>query len=166
MLISPFSSGEAEIFASKECTNYAVWLRPALAMMGFTFTRATPIAKDNASAIATCTGTKHHSRQRHFRMQINLLRDCCNRRITSYPWVPTKQMKGALFNKMSGRMDHERSCKLKGIYAEELRYVADEQKKNELDGRHYINERTRTNSARRKYVIRVMSKHFRIIWRC
>src|SRR5210317_1030222 len=98
------SSCEAEIFASKECTNYAVWLRPALAMMGFTFTRATPIAQDNASAIATCTGTKHHSRQRHFRMQINLLRDCCNRRITSYPWVPTKQMKGDLFNKMHGPM--------------------------------------------------------------
>ena len=130
------SSCEAEIYASKECTNYATWLRPALAIMGFTFTRATPVAQDNASAIATCTGTKHHSRQRHFRMQINLLRDCCNRRVTSYPWVPTKQMKGDLFNKMHGPMDHERLCRLNGIHAEGLRFVPDEPTMIQLDGWH------------------------------
>ena len=128
------SSCESEIYSSKECTTYAIWIRHALAMMGFTFTQATPIAQDNASAIATCTGTKHHTRQRHFRMQINLLRDCCNKRITAYPWVPTAQMKGDLFNKMHQPHDHERLCELNGIHANGLAYISDEAKEIQLDG--------------------------------
>jgi len=128
------SSCESEIFSSKECTTYAMWIRHALAIMGFTFTQATPVAQDNSSAIATCTGTKHHSRQRHFRMQINLLRDCCNKRITAYPWVPTKQMRGDLFNKMHTPSEHERLCELNDIHANGLRYITDEAKEIQLDG--------------------------------
>ena len=128
------SSCESEIFANKECTNYAIWIRPALTMMGFTFSQATPIAQDNSSAIATCTGSKHHSRQRHFRMQINLLRDCCNKRLTVYPWVPTKEMKGDLFNKMHTPSEHERLCELNDIYSEGLKYITDDHKMIQLTG--------------------------------
>ena len=128
------SSCEAEIYAAKECTCYAVWLRAALGMMGFTFSKPTPVAQDNSSAIATCTSSKHHSRQRHFRMHVNLLRDYCNKRVTSYPWVPTKQMRGDLFNKMHQPVDHIRLCQLNGIHAEELKYVTDEPTMIQLDG--------------------------------
>ena len=127
------SSCEAEIYAAKECTCYAVWLRSALGIMGFTFTKPTPIAQDNSSAIATCTSSKHHSRQRHFRMHVNLLRDYCNKRVTTYPWVPTKQMRGDLFNKTHQPVDHIRLCQINGIHAEELKYITDEPTMIQLD---------------------------------
>ena len=119
------SSCESEVYSSKECTCHAIWLRNALKTMGFTFTKPTPICQDNQSAIALCRSEKHHARTRHFRMHVNLLRDNFHRRVTRYPWVPTKQMRGDLFNKAHGPGDHERLCKLNGIYAESVLTVPD-----------------------------------------
>ena len=67
-------------------------------------------------------------------MHVNLLRDYCNKRVTAYPWVPTKQMRGDLFNKMHQPVDHIRLCQLNGIHAEELKYITDEPTMIQLDG--------------------------------
>ena len=58
-------------------------------------------------------------------------------------------MKGDLFNKMHGPMDHERLCKLNGIYAEELRYVLDEPTMIQLDGWHDKIDPTKQHSSQR-----------------
>lgn len=109
------SSCEAEVYASKQATCQAIWLRNGLVDMGFTFEKPTPICQDNQSAIAQCVSDKHHSRARHFRLHVNLLRDCYNKRITCYPWVPTTEMKGDLFNKAHGATDHQRLCEANAI---------------------------------------------------
>ena len=119
------SSCESEVYSSKECTCHAIWLRNSLSFMGFTFTRPTPVCQDNQGAIAICKSEKHHSRTRHFRMHVNILRDSLQKRITRYPWVPTKYMKGDLFNKAHGPKLHENLCNINGIYAEPVRLVPD-----------------------------------------
>lgn len=82
-------------------------------------------------------------------MQINLLRDCCDRRITAYPWVPTKEMKGDLFNKMHSPSEHERLCELNGIYAEGLKFISEEPKMLKLSGwTDKIDPTKKTNSAK------------------
>ena len=109
------SSCESEVYACKECTCHAIWMREALTLMGFTFTEPTPICQDNRGAIALCKSDKHHSRTRHFRMHVALLRDCREKRITVYPWVPTKLMRGDLFNKAHGPARHQELCAYNGI---------------------------------------------------
>ena len=100
-----------------------MWLRDALDFMGFKFTKPTSICQDNMSAIALCESDKHHSRTRHFRMHVALLKDCLRKRITRYPWIPTKFMKGDLFNKAHGPTRHER-----------LALVPDEVPLQQIDG--------------------------------
>ena len=109
------SSCESEVYASKECTCHAIWMREALSQMSFTFTEPTPICQDNRGAIALCKSDKHHSRTRHFRMHIGLLKDCREKRITVYPWVPTRFMRGDLFNKAHGPARHQELCEYNGI---------------------------------------------------
>ena len=110
------SSCESEVFASKECTCHAMWMRQALTIMGFKFTKPTPVCQDNSGAIALCHSDKHHSRTRHFRMHVHLLKDCVEKRITTYPWVPSLHMKGDLYNKIHGPSDHLRLCAMNGIH--------------------------------------------------
>lgn len=110
------SSCESEVFASKECTCHAMWMRQALTIMGFTFTKPTPVCQDNSGAIALCHSDKHHSRTRHFRMHVHLLKDCVEKRITTYPWVPSLHMKGDMYNKIHGPSDHLRLCAMNGIH--------------------------------------------------
>jgi hypothetical protein len=102
------SSCESETLSNKLATCDAIWRRNGLSDMGFTFTKPTPVCQDNQSAIALCESDKHHSRTRHFRMHVHFLKDCQAKRITCYPWVPTKYMRGDLFNKMHGPIAHER----------------------------------------------------------
>jgi hypothetical protein len=109
------SSCESETVTNKECVTTMLWLRCALAFMTFKFEHPTPVAQDNTSAIATCTNEKHHSRTRHFRMQIHFVKDCFERRITCHPWVPTKWMKGDLFNKGHGPARHEELLEMNQI---------------------------------------------------
>ena len=80
--------------------------------MGFTFSKPTPIMQDNQSAIALCVSDKHHARVRHFRLAVGLLRDCHLKRITTYPWIPSTDMKGDLFNKVHGPTKHEQLMEL------------------------------------------------------
>ena len=119
------SSCESEVYSSKECTCHALWLRKGLSYMGFTFTKPTPICQDNTSAIALCTSDKHHARTRHFRMHVNLLKDCLRSRITRYPWIPTKYMKGDLFNKAHGPTKHKDLCLQNGIYSQRLNMISE-----------------------------------------
>ena len=128
------SSCESETYSSKECTCHAMWLRDALDFMGFKFTKPTPICQDNQSAIALCESDKHHSRTRHFRMHVALLKDCLRKRITRYPWIPTKFMKGDLFNKAHGPTRHEEMCETNGIYAQRLALVPDDVPLQQIDG--------------------------------
>jgi hypothetical protein len=109
------SSCESEVTSSKDATCHAIWLRGGLSHMGFTFTTPTPICQDNQSAIALCQSDKHHSRARHFRLHVNLLRDCFVKRITCYPWVPTQHMKGDLFNKCHHPGRHKELMESNGI---------------------------------------------------
>ena len=128
------SSCESETYSSKECTCHAIWLRDGLDYMGFKFTKPTPICQDNMSAIALCESDKHHSRTRHFRMHVALLKDCLRKRITRYPWVPTKYMKGDLFNKAHGPTRHGEMCEANGIYAQRLALVPDDVHPLQVDG--------------------------------
>ena len=125
------SSCESEV---KECTCHALWLRKGLSHMGFTFTKPTPICQDNTSAIALCSSDKHHSRTRHFRMHVNLLKDNLRKRITRYPWVPTKFMKGDLFNKAHGPTDHKGLCLQNGIYSERLNMISEGVEELKING--------------------------------
>ena len=109
------SSCESEVYSSKMCTCHAIWMRQALSFMSFTFTTPTPVCQDNSGAIALCKSDKHHSRTRHFRMHVHLLKDCVNKRVTTYPWVPTKFMKGDLFNKSHPPVRHLELCEQNGI---------------------------------------------------
>ena len=102
-----------------------LWLRKGLSYMGFTFTKPTPICQDNTSAIALCTSDKHHARTRHFRMHVNLLKDCLRSRITRYPWIPTKYMKGDLFDKAHGPTKHKDLCLQNGIYSQRLNMISE-----------------------------------------
>jgi hypothetical protein len=90
-------------------------LRNGLSALGFTFNKPTPICQDNQSAIALCESDKHHSRTRHFRLHVNLLRDSHVKRITCYPWIPTQYMKGDLFNKCHGPTRHVELMEMNGI---------------------------------------------------
>ena len=101
------SSCESETRANKIATISVIHMREALAYMSFTFSRPTPVCQDNASAIALCKNDKHHSRTRHFRMTTHFLKNCFMRRVTCYPWVPTKYMKGDLFNKLHPPAKHQ-----------------------------------------------------------
>ena len=128
------SSCESEVYSSKECTCHAIWMRNGLSEMGFTFTKPTPVCQDNTAAIATCESDKHHSRTRHFRMHVNLLRDSLRKRITRYPWVPTKYMKGDLFNKAHPPNRHEELCEANGIYPQRASAVPENCEKLKVDG--------------------------------
>jgi hypothetical protein len=120
------SSCESEVYCSKVCTCHAIWMRNGLSYMGFTFTQPTPICQDNRAAIALCKSDKHHSRTRHFRMHIATLKDNLNKRVTCYPWVPTKFMKGDLFNKIHAAGPHAELCQQNGIHAEKLSLISAE----------------------------------------
>lgn len=48
-------------------------------------------------------------------MHVHLLKDCLNKRITCYPWVPTKHMRGDLFNKSHSPARHMELCDMNGI---------------------------------------------------
>jgi hypothetical protein len=50
---------------------------------------------------------------------------------------------------MHGPMDHERLCKLNGIYSEELKYVPDEPTMIQLDGWHDKTDPTKQHSLQR-----------------
>ena len=128
------SSCESEVFANKECTCHAVWLRQALSEIGFTFTEPTPVCQDNSGAIALCKSDKHHTRVRHFRMHVHLLKDCARRRITIYPWVPTRQMRGDLFNKAHGPDMHQKLCRLNGIHTVSIEHIFPEAEPLEIYG--------------------------------
>jgi hypothetical protein len=128
------SSCESEVYSSKECTCHALWLRKGLSFMGFTFTKPTPVCQDNQSAIALCTSEKHHSRTRHFRMHVNLLKDNLRNRVTRYPWLPTKHMKGDLFNKSHGPTRHEELCMQNDIWPQKLSLVRNEPVMLKIDG--------------------------------
>ena len=114
------SSCESEVLSNKLATLHAIWLRQGLSELGFTFSSPTPVCQDNQSAIAVCKSDKHHSRSRHFRMHIHLLKDSLLKNITRYPWVPTKHMRGDLFNKMHGPAAHNRLMELNQISHEPL----------------------------------------------
>ena len=109
------SSCESEILSNKLATCHAIWLRNGLSEIGFSFSKPTPVCQDNMSSIACYESDKHHSRSRHFRMHVHLLKDCLMKKITCYPWVPTKQMKGDLFNKFHNPGEHQRLCELNQV---------------------------------------------------
>jgi hypothetical protein len=128
------SSCESEVTASQAGTNDALHKRQGLSAMGFTFTKPSPICQDNGGAIAMCKSDKHHSRTRHFRVHVNVLRDAYNKRICYYPWVPTKYMKGDLFNKVHQPADHERLVIANGLSAARVETLPDKGEKFEVDG--------------------------------
>ena len=128
------SSCESEVTASQAGTNDALHKRQGLSVMGFTFTKPSPICQDNGGAIAMCKSDKHHSRTRHFRVHVNVLRDAYNRRICYYPWIPTAHMKGDLFNKIHQPADHERLVIANGISAARVDTLPDKGDKFEVDG--------------------------------
>ena len=117
------SSCESETYSAKECTTHAIWLRAGLSEMGFSFTAPSPICQDNQGAIALCSSDKHHSRTRHFRMHVALLKDCMMKRITCYPWIPTDIMLGDLYNKIHQPLKHEELCELNGIHAQGISMI-------------------------------------------
>jgi len=49
-------------------------------------------------------------------MHVHLLKDCVEKRITTYPWVPSLHMKGDMYNKIHGPSDHLRLCAMNGIH--------------------------------------------------
>ena len=128
------SSCESEVYSSKECTCHAIWLRQGLSYMSFKFTGPTPVCQDNTGAIALCKSDKHHSRTRHFRMHVNLLKDNLQKRVTRYPWIPTKFMKGDLFNKAHGPSKHQELCELNGVYSQKVSLVSDKVPELRIDG--------------------------------
>ena len=128
------SSCESEIYSSKECTCHAIWLRNALTELGFAFTKPTPICQDNQSAISLCTSDKHHSRTRHFRLHINLLKDNARKRVTCYPWIPTREMKGDLFNKAHGPSTHMDLCELNSIHYQKIELLSEQPVMLQIDG--------------------------------
>jgi hypothetical protein len=128
------SSCESEVTASQAGTNDALHKRQGLSAMGFTFSKPSPICQDNAGAIAMCKSDKHHSRTRHFRVHVNVLRDAYNRRICYYPWVPTKLMKGDLFNKTHQPADHVRLVEANGMTSNRVETLPEKGEKFEVDG--------------------------------
>lgn len=142
------SSCEAECCTAKDCTCKAIWIRNGLADMGFKFTKPTAVCQDNRSAIAMCESNRHHSRARHFRLHISFLRDCYNKRITYYPWVPTECMRGDLFNKLHGPADHERLCELNGMSHLPIHML--DAKPAPLRVDHYFDEWQQQQNAKKK----------------
>ena len=128
------SSCESEVYSSKECTCHAIWLRVALGYMGFTFTNPTPVCQDNSGAIALCKSDKHHSRTRHFRMHVNLLKDNVRKRVTKYPWIPTRFMLGDLFNKAHGPARHKELCVMNGIHFEDIQFISEKRELLKVEG--------------------------------
>jgi hypothetical protein len=128
------SSCESEVLSNKLATLHAIWLRQGLSEMGFTFSLPTPVCQDNQSAIAVCKSDKHHSRSRHFRMHIHLLKDSLLKNITRYPWVPTKHMRGDLFNKMHGPAAHARLMEMNQISHEPLSQLSAKAEPIVIDG--------------------------------
>ena len=127
------SSCEAESICNKEATQDVIMYRNGLEFMGFTFSKPTPICQDNSSAISLCESSKHHSRCRHFRLTLFLLKDCYEKRITWYPWVPTDYMKGDLFNKTHGPGRHRELCEQNDISDKPLTCLPVKGKQFELD---------------------------------
>jgi hypothetical protein len=109
-------------------------MRKALSFMGFTFTQPTPICQDNTSAIALCTSDKHHTRTRHFRMHVNLLKDNVRKRVTRYPWIPTIFMRGDLFNKAHGPTKHQQLCEMNDIYSDKIELIPIKTQLLKIDG--------------------------------
>jgi hypothetical protein len=59
-------------------------------------------------------------------MHIATLKDNLNKRVTCYPWVPTKFMKGDLFNKIHAAGPHAELCQQNGIHAEKISLISTE----------------------------------------
>jgi hypothetical protein len=78
-------------------------MRSAMSIMGFAFTQQSSVCQDNSGAIAWCKSDRHHSRIRHFRMHVHLLKDCLN-----------KRMRGDLFNKSHSPTRHMELCDMNG----------------------------------------------------
>ena len=90
--------------------------------------------QDNQSAISLCTSDKHHARTRHFRLHVNLLKDCARKRVTRYPWIPTREMKGDLFNKAHPPTTHMELCRLNSIHFELIDQISEEPMMLQIDG--------------------------------
>ena len=127
------SSCESETNTAKSATNAYVWLRNGLSYMEFTFTKPTGICQDNQITIALCKSDKHHSRTRHFRVHVAVLRDAYTRRIAWYPWVPTRYMRGDLFNKLHQPIDHERLTAACGMSNMPISHLPDKGEPFELE---------------------------------
>ena len=67
-------------------------------------------------------------------VHVNVLRDAYNKRICYYPWVPTKYMKGDLFNKTHPPIDHERLVAANGLSGARVGTLPDKGDKFEVDG--------------------------------
>ena len=49
-------------------------------------------------------------------MHVHLLKDSLQKRVTTYPWVPTRHMRGDLFNKSHQPSKHQELCAMNGIH--------------------------------------------------
>jgi hypothetical protein len=67
-------------------------------------------------------------------MHVNLLKDNVKKRVTTYPWIPTKHMKGDLFNKAHGPARHRELCKQNGIHYEEIDYIDEKAELLKVEG--------------------------------
>jgi len=67
-------------------------------------------------------------------MHVNLLKDNLQKRVTRYPWIPTKFMKGDLFNKAHGPSKHQELCELNGVYSQKVSMVPDKVPELRVDG--------------------------------
>jgi hypothetical protein len=61
------------------------------------------------------------------------MKDCYERRITSYPWIPSKFQKGDLFNKCHGPSRHIELCKANGISSDSIEILDEKANPWEFD---------------------------------
>ena len=102
------SSCESEVMSNKTCCQTGVWIRGFYTDLGATFTKPTTIMQDNTGAVAMAKSDANHTKSRHYRVACAYIRECYNRRIFTFEWVQTNDMKADVLTKPLNRVAHSK----------------------------------------------------------
>ena len=102
------SSCESEVMANKSCCQQGIWLRGIYTDLGASFTKPSKIMQDNTGAMAMAKTDANQTKSRHYRVACAYIRECYNRRIFSFEWIQTLDMKADILTKPIMQPHHGR----------------------------------------------------------
>ena len=102
------SSCESEVMSNKTCCQTGVWIRGFYTDLGATFTKPSKLMQDNTGAVAMAKSDANHTKSRHYRVACAYIRECYNRRIFTFEWVQTNDMKADILTKPLNRVAHSK----------------------------------------------------------